>query len=184
MGGQLWAVDQGRSALERWPESAFLLLTDADIEHAASGVRRLVAKAEKERRDLVSLMALLHCRVFWERLLVPAFVFFFQKLYPFPWVNDPRRRHAAAAGGCMLLRAEALARAGGIAAVRRRLIDDCAVAALIVARMGVGRPFGGHPQLAPVRALGRFLDDGGAHRVHSVGPLFRVVAGDRGGDDR
>jgi hopene-associated glycosyltransferase HpnB len=94
-------------------------------------VRRLVAKAEGERRDLVSLMALLRCCAFWERLLVPAFVFFFQKLYPFPWVNDPRRRHAAAAGGCMLLRAEALQRAGGITAVRRRLIDDCAVAALI-----------------------------------------------------
>mgnify|MGYP000403615843 FL=1 len=87
-----------------------------------------------EKRDLVSLMVLLNCETPWERLLIPAFVFFFQKLFPFPWVNDPTDRTAAAAGGCMLVRRKALEDAGGIEAVRGRLIDDCALAALLKAR--------------------------------------------------
>jgi hopene-associated glycosyltransferase HpnB len=106
----------------------YLWFTDADIVHRPSSLRRLVAKAEGERRDLVSLMVLLDCRSAWDRLLVPAFVFFFQILYPFAWVNDPARREAGAAGGSMLVRTTALARAGGLAAVRSALIDDCALA--------------------------------------------------------
>lgn len=130
--GKLWAVQEGiRLVAERWPETAYLLLTDADIEHHFANVRRLVAKGETERRDLVSLMVRLRCETFWERLLVPAFVFFFQKLFPFPRVNDPTRREAAAAGGCMLVRRATLEAAGGIAAIRDRLIDDCALAARI-----------------------------------------------------
>ncbi|MFQ5958325.1 MAG: glycosyltransferase, partial [Alphaproteobacteria bacterium] len=101
---------------------------DADIEHGPAALRALVAKAEAERLGLVSLMARLRCEGGWERLLIPAFVFFFQKLYPFPWVNDPRRRTAAAAGGCMLVRRTTLAGAGGIDAVKDALIDDCALA--------------------------------------------------------
>jgi hopene-associated glycosyltransferase HpnB len=129
---KLWAVQQGvRLVAERWPETTYLLLTDADIEHHSSNVRRLVAKGEIERRDLVSLMVRLRCQAFWERLLVPAFVFFFQKLYPFPRVNDSARPEAAAAGGCMLVRRRTLEVAGGIAAIRDRLIDDCALAARI-----------------------------------------------------
>jgi hopene-associated glycosyltransferase HpnB len=132
--GKLWAVDQGiRAADKRWPDSGFLLLTDADIEHHPSKLRRLVAKAEIERRDLVSLMVQLRCQTFWERLLVPAFVFFFQKLFPFPWVNDPQRPEAAAAGGCMLIRAQTLTASGGIGAIRDQLIDDCALATRIKA---------------------------------------------------
>ncbi|MBK8175158.1 MAG: glycosyltransferase [Rhodospirillales bacterium] len=130
--GKLWAVQQGVTWVTRqFPDSAFLLLTDADIEHDSTNVRRLVAKAERGRYQLVSLMVQLRCHTFWERLLVPPFIFFFQKLYPFAWVNDPRRPEAAAAGGCMLVRAPALAAAGGIAAIRGRLIDDCALAALL-----------------------------------------------------
>ncbi len=136
--GKLWAVHQGlRHADERWPDAEFRLLTDADIEHDPNNLRRLVAKAETEGRDLVSLMVLLHCRSLWERLLVPAFVFFFQKLYPFPRVNDPERPEAAAAGGCMLVRRSALDAAGGIAAIRGQLIDDCALAARIKRRGSV-----------------------------------------------
>jgi hopene-associated glycosyltransferase HpnB len=130
--GKLWAVQQGvKLVAERWPETTYLLLTDADIEHHSANVRRLVAKGEIERRDLVSLMVRLRCQSFWERLLVPAFVFFFQKLYPFPRVNDSARPEAAAAGGCMLVRRRTLEAAGGIAAIRDRLIDDCALAARI-----------------------------------------------------
>jgi hopene-associated glycosyltransferase HpnB len=130
--GKLWAVQQGvKLVAETWPETTHLLLTDADIEHHSANVRRLVAKGETERRDLVSLMVRLRCQTFWERLLVPAFVFFFQKLFPFPRVNDSTRPEAAAAGGCMLVCRATLEGAGGIAAIRDRLIDDCALAARI-----------------------------------------------------
>jgi hopene-associated glycosyltransferase HpnB len=127
--GKLWAVEQGISHVEHnHASAAYLWLTDADIEHDAEVLRLLVARAEADSLDLVSLMALLRTRSLWEKLLLPAFVFFFQKLYPFPWVNDTRRQTAAAAGGCVLLRRKALAQAGGIATIRGALIDDCALA--------------------------------------------------------
>jgi len=127
--GKLWALDQGlRIGFDQWPQTEYWLLTDADIEHDPSVLKRLVAKAESGKLDLVSLMVRLYCESFWERLLVPAFVFFFQKLYPFPFVNHPERSEAAAAGGCMLVRRSALAAVGGIASVRDNLIDDCALA--------------------------------------------------------
>jgi len=130
--GKLWAVSQGiDAAAEIAPEARYLLLTDADIEHDPDSLRPLVAKAEANSLHLVSLMAKLRCKSRWEQLLIPAFVFFFQKLYPFPRVNNPRSGMAAAAGGCMLLRRDTLAAAGGIAAIRDRVIDDCALAALI-----------------------------------------------------
>jgi hypothetical protein len=97
------------------------------------------SKAEAERLDLVSLMVRLRCATFWERLLIPPFVFFFQKLYPFGAVNNPARSTAAAAGGCMLVRRRALAEAGGIEAVRSELIDDVALARAIKRRPGGGR---------------------------------------------
>ena len=123
--GKLWAMRQG---VERaGAEPAFLLLTDADIGHAPDNLRALVARAEAGRHVLVSLMAELSCATPAERFLIPAFVFFFQMLYPFAWVADPRRRTAAAAGGCMLVRREALERAGGIDAIRADIIDDCAL---------------------------------------------------------
>lgn len=127
--GKLWAVHSGVAAAPA--DRRYVLLTDADIVHAPDAVRRLAAKAEAGGLDLVSLMVRLHCASFAERLLIPAFVFFFQKLYPFPWVNDRAKRMAGAAGGCMLVRRAALDRAGGIAAVKDALIDDCALAALL-----------------------------------------------------
>ncbi len=127
--GKLWAVAQG---LEAAPEDAdYILLTDADIAHAPSALTQLVTKAETENLDLVSLMVKLHCQSLIERLLIPPFVFFFQMLYPFPWVNEPRRRTAGAAGGCMLVRKDALDRIGGVTAIKGALIDDCALAAAI-----------------------------------------------------
>jgi hopene-associated glycosyltransferase HpnB len=127
--GKLWAVDQGvRHALRRNEGVEFIFLSDADIVHAPDTLRRLIAKAAADRRDMVSLMARLNCETLWERLLIPAFVFFFQKLYPFPRANDERSRTAAAAGGCVLVRRAALERIGGIAAIRGALIDDCSLA--------------------------------------------------------
>ena len=154
--GKLWAVGQGISyAKETCPEAAFVLLTDADIEHAPHTLRRLVAKAEEGGLDLVSLMVRLRCESFWERLLIPAFVFFFQKLYPFRSVNDPRKATAAAAGGCMLVRWRALERCGGVAAIRHRIIDDCALAAALkpggAIWLGLGEDI---HSLRPYRRLG------------------------------
>lgn len=104
----------------------FLLFTDADIAHTPSSLRLLVAAAAD--RDLVSQMARLRVQTFWERLVVPAFVYFFAMLYPFRWVNRPGTRTAAAAGGCSLVRRVALERAGGLDAVRGAVIDDVAIA--------------------------------------------------------
>ena len=128
--GKLSAMARGAAAAGR-TGPRYILFTDADIAHDPGNLRRLVAKAEKGKLDLVSLMVRLHCRGAIERLLVPAFVFFFQKLYPFPASNDPKSRIAAAAGGCMLVRREALADAGGLAAIKGALIDDCALARLL-----------------------------------------------------
>jgi hopene-associated glycosyltransferase HpnB len=108
-----------------------LLLTDADIAHHPSSVRRLVATALADDRDLVSLMALLRTQTGWERILVPAFVYFFAQLYPFARVGQPHGRTAAAAGGCVLLRRPALLRAGGLSRIRGELIDDVALGRLL-----------------------------------------------------
>jgi hopene-associated glycosyltransferase HpnB len=128
--GKLWAMEQGiQSATQDQPD--FWLLTDADICHDSENLRHLVVKAQTERLDLVSLMVRLRCRSVWEKALIPAFVFFFMKLYPFKWVNDPSNPTAAAAGGCILVGREILAKAGGIDAIRNTLIDDCTLAAAV-----------------------------------------------------
>jgi hopene-associated glycosyltransferase HpnB len=130
--GKLWALKQGIEAATRAnPDTAFVFLSDADIAHDPTTLRLLVGKALADKRDLVSLMARLNCTTGWERLLIPAFIFFFQKLYPFPRANDDASRTAAAAGGCVLLRREALERIGGIGAIRGALIDDCTLARAI-----------------------------------------------------
>jgi hopene-associated glycosyltransferase HpnB len=135
--GKLWALSQGvERAQALCPDAEFLLFTDADIGHGPRQLSRLVAQAQSHQADLVSLMARLRCESLWERLLIPAFVYFFQKLYPFAWANDPGRRTAAAAGGCVLIHRAALARIGGIAAIRGRLIDDCSLARAVKASGG------------------------------------------------
>ncbi len=124
--GKLWALQQGLDALGEAP--GFLLFTDADIRHAPDSARCLVQRALAERRVLVSLLARLRCESPAERWLIPAFVFFFQMLYPFRWSNTPGTRTAAAAGGCMLLDRAAFQQAGGLAPSRGAIIDDCALA--------------------------------------------------------
>jgi hopene-associated glycosyltransferase HpnB len=127
--GKLWAQHQGVEAASHGPHPpAYLLLTDADIIYAPDALKGLVARAQAGGYVLTSLMAKLRCESFAERMLIPAFIFFFQMLYPFSWANDPRRATAAAAGGCMLVRRDVLRQAGGVDAIRNALIDDCALA--------------------------------------------------------
>ncbi|MBE9218356.1 glycosyltransferase [Dolichospermum flos-aquae] len=133
--GKLWAMAQGvEKASELIPD--YFLLTDADIQHDISNLRRLVAKAESQNLDLVSIMVRLRCQSFWEKLLIPTFVFFFQKLYPFSWVNNPKKTTAAAAGGCILIHREALNRIGGLQIIRQALIDDCSLAKAVKSNHG------------------------------------------------
>jgi hopene-associated glycosyltransferase HpnB len=122
-------------AQDRHPES-YVLFTDADIACAPGALRDLVAAAEGDDRDLVSQMALLRTATSWERVVVPAFVYFFAQLYPFRRVNVPGSRTAAAAGGCMLIRRGALERSGGVAPIRGALIDDVAMARMIKGQRG------------------------------------------------
>lgn len=125
--GKPWALQQGFASVER----PYTLLLDADIDLASGLLPALLSFARARQADLVSIMAQLHCANVWERLLAPPFVLFFKLLYPFALVNDPRSPTAAAAGGCMLIRTQALRDAGGFAAIRGALIDDCALAATL-----------------------------------------------------
>ncbi|TDU79674.1 hopene-associated glycosyltransferase HpnB [Streptomyces sp. KS 21] len=128
--GKLWALRHGialaRTAHATEPE--YLLLTDADIAHEPDSLRELVAAATSAGLDLVSLMARLRVVSLWERLVVPAFVYFFAQLYPFRRINRPAGRTAAAAGGCVLLRTEAAVRAGVPESIRQAVIDDVSLA--------------------------------------------------------
>jgi len=128
--GKLWALNSGLRHAESFAPD-FVWFTDADIVHPPETLQRLTSKAVHDQRDLVSLMVRLRCKSFWEHRLIPAFIYFFQMLYPFPAVNDDRSRMAAAAGGCVLLRRASLEKAGGLAAIRDNIIDDCALARII-----------------------------------------------------
>jgi len=152
--GKVWAMRQG---VARAGTPDYIWFTDADIEHEKENLRQLVARAEDGKLVLTSLMVKLHCKGWVEAYLIPAFVFFFAMLYPFRWVNDPRRRTAAAAGGCMLVRREALERAGGIDAIKGEIIDDCALGRALkrqgpiwlglTARASSIRPYAGMPEI-------------------------------------
>jgi hopene-associated glycosyltransferase HpnB len=139
----------------------YLLLTDADIVHGPGNLRELVWRAENEGYDLVSLMVKLHCCSHWEMLLIPAFVFFFFKLYPPRWVADPLHRTAAAAGGCMLIRVSTLDRIGGLASIRHEIIDDCALARRV---KSVGRVW-----------LGPAVDTASVREYRSWRPIWDMI---------
>jgi len=150
--GKLWAVSRGVAAAH----APLLLLTDADIEHDPRHLSSLVAKLLQSDIDMVSEMVRLNCTSLAERALVPAFVYFFQMLYPFRRVNDPQSRVAAAAGGTILIRREALQRIGGIDAVKNSLIDDVALAKAV---KHSGSIFLGHSGLAAsIRPYAGFAD--------------------------
>jgi hopene-associated glycosyltransferase HpnB len=176
--GKLHALRRG---VDEAGDVEFLLLTDADIAHEPGSLTALVEAADG--RDLVSQMALLRVQTGWERLIVPAFVYFFAMLYPFRWVNRPRSRVAAAAGGCSLVRRAALERAGGLAAVRGAVIDDVAIAR-IVKRAGGRIWLGLADQVASERPYPRLADlwqmvarSAYAQLRHSVALLAGTVLG-------
>ena len=196
--GKLHALQRG---VERAGDVEFLLLTDADIAHAPGSLTALVEAADG--RDLVSQMARLRVSTPWERLIVPAFVYFFAMLYPFRRVNRPGGRTAAAAGGCSLVRRTALERAGGLDAVRGAVIDDVAIAKIV--KRGGGRIWLGlAEQVASIRPYPRLADlwqmvarSAYAQLRHSVvllagtvlglglvflAPVAAVIAGAAGGD--
>jgi hopene-associated glycosyltransferase HpnB len=131
--GKLWALNEGvrcASRGERADEESdeFYWFTDADVQHAPDTLRRLVSRAQDDKFDVTSLMVLLRARTFPEKILIPAFLYFFLQLYPPKWIADSAARTAGAAGGCLLIRREALQRIGGLAAIRDAIIDDCALA--------------------------------------------------------
>lgn len=156
--GKLWAVHQGL-AHPRAKAADYILLTDGDIVHAPDHLSALVARAENDGLDLVSEMVRLHCGTAAERALIPAFVFFFQMLYPFRSVADPAKSIAGAAGGVILVRRAALDRIQGVARFRHQLIDDCALAAEI--KRSGGRIWLGHARRAvSLRVYARARDVG------------------------
>ena len=180
--GKMWAVSQG--LLRPQAQAAdYVLLTDADIVHAPGHLAQLVAKAEADGLDLVSEMVRLNCTTWPERALIPAFVFFFQSLYPFKWVADSARVMAGAAGGTMLVSQRALSAIEGVNRIRGALIDDCALAAEI---KPIGSIWLGHaeqarqpPHLCRTR---RNLADDRPHRLCAAAPLATGVAGRLPGD--
>jgi len=128
--GKLWALQSGVEAA-RPISPDFYLLSDADIAHPTDSLTRLVSHALETSADLVSLMARLRLVSLTNRLFLPAFVYFFAKLYPFRWSNSATHQTAAAAGGCVLLKRTALERAGGLSSISGAVIDDCSLAAAI-----------------------------------------------------
>jgi hopene-associated glycosyltransferase HpnB len=154
--GKLWALQQGLEKANAFAPD-YLWLTDADIEHATDTLRRLVGRAETRRLDLVSLMVLLEANSFPERLLIPAFLYFFLKLYPPQWIADKNAKTAGAAGGCVLLKPEALERVGGLGAIRGEVIDDCALARA-VKRAGGAIWMGLTRKSVSLRAYGSFAE--------------------------
>jgi hopene-associated glycosyltransferase HpnB len=134
--GKLWALQQGIAEAES-SQPEYYWFTDADIVHAPDTLRRLVARAEKQRLDLVSLMVLLQAKTIPEKLLIPAFLYFFLMLYPPKWIGDRNAKTAGAAGGSILVRRNALERIGGISAIRSEVIDDCALARAVKRSGGV-----------------------------------------------
>ena len=130
--GKLWALRQGLQQCD----SPYVLLLDADIGLEPGVVASLLKRLEVEQLDMISLMANLHMRDFWERLLLPPFVYFFKLIYPFALANTEHSFVAAGAGGCVLLRRAALDAIGGFDSLREAIIDDCTLAKKIKQRPG------------------------------------------------
>jgi len=172
--GKLWAQQQGVEFCENAPRPPdYILFTDADIVYAPDALQVLAARANADGLVLTSLMAKLRCKSFAERMFVPAFIFFFQMLYPFAWANDPHNATAAAAGGCMLVRRETLRAAGGIEAIRDALSRLMQGRTVIAAahRLSTLRNF---DRIALLKG-GKVVQDGEPERLLQVDGPYRTL---------
>jgi hopene-associated glycosyltransferase HpnB len=180
--GKPWAMQQAIDHAGKL-QPRFFLLTDADIVHAPEDLTRLVSLAESGDYGLASLMVRLQCQSLAEKLLIPAFVFFFFMLYPPRWTVDPKRASAAAAGGCMLIRPEALARAGTIEVIRGQVIDDCALARAVKRSggkiwLGLAKASSSLRQYRTFREMGRMISRTAFNQLqHSFLMLLLTVVG-------
>ena len=194
--GKVWAMKQG---VARAGTPDYIWFTDADIDHAPDNLRHLVARAENSKLVLTSLMVKLHVASWVEAYLIPAFVFFFAMLYPFAWVNNPKKKTAAAAGGCMLVKRDALDHAGGVDVIRGEIIDDCALGRALKAqgpiwlgltqRAASIRPYAGLAEIrsmvarsayaqlgySPLALAGTFI---GMIAVYAAAPCFALFTRD------
>lgn len=158
--GKVWAMQQGWQVAKSLNPD-FVLLTDADVEHASDNVARLIWQAERGSFDLVSVMVKLHCQTLAEKFAIPAFVYFFFLLYPPARITNPRSQVAGAAGGCVLIRPEILEKAGGFESIRGEIIDDCSLAKRVKGaggRLWLGmsqetRSIRGYTTLAKIRKM-------------------------------
>ena len=124
--GKLWALQAGLDYIQDTGLKAeYYWLSDADIQHEPYVLRRLVNRAQKQDIALVSLMVSLNCNSFWENRIIPAFIYYFQMLYPFNSINNAKHKRGGAAGGCILIRRDALEAIGGFHSIKNKLIDDC-----------------------------------------------------------
>ena len=177
--GKLWALAQGVEYAETLAPD-YLLLTDADIEHGPNAVSELVAIAQARKLDLASYMVKLACATTAEKALIPAFVFFFLKLYPPKWIASGSHRTAGAAGGCILIRPEALCGIGGIAAIRSEVIDDCSLARRIKRNggriwMGLARATQSVRSYGGFREIGRMISRTAFSQLHHSAVLLAAT---------
>ena len=129
--GKIWAMKQGVEFALKDKEEFYLMFMDADISLEKNVLKSLIDKLNSENLEMISLMAKLNCRFFWEKILIPSFIFFFQKLYPFNFVNKPNSYFAAAAGGCILTRSTIFRKQDLFEKIKDKVIDDCNLARLI-----------------------------------------------------
>ncbi len=156
--GKVAALDHGVKQVLADGAPEFFFFTDADISHEPQALRAVVARGLEERRAMVSALVRLPCETFWERLLIPAFAYFFFLLYPPRAVARPDAYAAGAAGGCLLIGARALADIGGLASIHDAIIDDCSLARKVKDRgfrlwLGLtpfSRSLRGYPRLADI----------------------------------
>jgi hopene-associated glycosyltransferase HpnB len=177
--GKLWALSEGvQAATSFFPD--YYWFTDADIAHDPENLASLIIQAEAADLDLISLMVKLRCESLAERILVPAFVFFFFKLYPPAWIASSNKRTAAAAGGCILIRPAVVTRIGGIAAIRDQLIDDCALARAVKRQggriwLGITTKAKSVREYGSFRAVGRMISRSAFTQLHHSTALLCVV---------
>ena len=102
--GKTWALKQGVDLANK-KQFDYYNFIDSDIILDKNLLRDACLFVKSEKLSMLTLMAKLNCESFWEKLLIPPFIFFFQKLYPFNSVIKKSSGVAAAAGGFIFCKA-------------------------------------------------------------------------------